>query len=492
MRLRVCAVATKAAGNSKRNDEEHGVHFVHRDCGGWITKPTSEPSGQPSCFVALGREATCTMLPQVVLAFIAMHSAAILDTDDLSELLGMGGESVLTKCRDETRAIGTLVRAANRLGLSEVTIIAHRLHCRAECLARAEAQQADWARTRRMERLAAQAKEQAQVQDQGQDLSFTEEDLAFLLVPADSHTENPMAATVRWFRRTLTEPATGMIGDGSAVSHSQSPGGSATSGEATACIALFSGSLQLSSREQDGPEDLLHIDESKCLAACLGGRHHHTKCPNYERARQRELQLAHWRKTSRSAAPGISSSPSPRRPPGVSRHALRVVAAVPPSAASELHGGEGQYKGKAVVILRGGVDFMTKQRHAAAAGAAAVIFVNLEEDAPFLAFPPLDEIARDGAAERFPNIPAVCLGRSDGEALLAAVRAPISPLESEAAENTSTSSITSLSSPAGSVRGHREAGTDGVWVEIRRRASQKAVERWQKDTIQQARLQRKS
>jgi hypothetical protein len=169
------------------------------------------------------------------------------------------------------------------------------------------------------------------------------------------------------------------------------------------------------------------------------------------------------------------------------------VAAIPPSAASSsgLHGGERRYKGKAVVILRGGVDFMTKQRHAAAVGAAAVIFVNLEGDAPFLAFPPLDEIEGDGMLGSYPNIPAVCVGRSDGEALLAAVQAPVSSLESEAAGTTSSSSMSSLSSPSGGVD-DGEAGTDGVWVEIQPHASQKAVKKWQQATIHEARLRRKT
>jgi hypothetical protein len=495
VRLRVCAVAT-AVGNARRTDEQTGVHFVHQDCGGWITKPGTETLRDSTCFAELKREATCAMLPQVVLAFIAMHSAAILDTDDLSQLLGMGGDSVLAKCKDETRSVGAIVRAAHCLGLSEVTIIAHRLHCRAECLAIAEATAAEWARARRVERLATQAQAQAQPLDD----SAAEQDSTFTLLPVDSYagsqdgferdsaTENPMVATVRWFMRSATGPGDGMMAhhrDGHPFS--QSSGGSIASVEATACIALFSGSLQLGSRDHDGPANLVHVDESKCLAGCLGRGQHHIKCPNYELAYQRELQLKHWRKTNRTVAADSSSSTRPQEP---SRNALKVVAAIPPSAASPsgLHGGERRYKGKAVVILRGGVDFMTKQRHAAAAGAAAVIFVNLEEDAPFLAFPPLDGGDMEGS---YPNIPAVCVGRSDGEALLAAVQAPISPLESGAAETTSTNSISSLSSPSGSVD-DGDTGTGGVWVDIQPQANQEAVERWQQVTIHKARLQRQS
>ena len=91
----------------------------------------------------------------------------------------------------------------------------------------------------------------------------------------------------------------------------------------------------------------------------------------------------------------------------------------------------------------------------------------------------------------YPNTPAVCVGRSDGEALLAAVQAPISPLESGAAETTSTSSISSLSSPSGSVD-DGDTGTGGVWVDIQPQANQHAVETWQQVTIHKARLQRQS
>ena len=58
---------------------------------------------------------------------------------------------------------------------------------------------------------------------------------------------------------------------------------------------------------------------------------------------------------------------------------LKAVAAIPLAAELPLQGGTERYKGKAVVILRGSVNFITKHDHAKAVGAAAVIFVNLEQ-----------------------------------------------------------------------------------------------------------------
>lgn len=502
VRLRVGSVAMAAKAEAARNGAQRSVHFVHKDCGGWITKPGTEPAGQPSCFIALEREATCAMLPQVVLAFIAMHSDAILATNDLSQLLGMGGSSVLRKCKEQTRSVGAVVRAANRLGLTEVTTVAHRIHCRTECLAVAEAQQVEFARKRRLERLA-KAKSRTNHQEQGRQLSPSKESLRFSLLPADarggdrdstrqgSTSENPMLATVRWFGRSTAERAAAptMHRSNRSTFSSHGLGGSSARVDGTACIALFSGSLKLGLRDSDavdGPDDLLQVDESKCLGGCLGQGNHHIKCPNYQIACQRELQLERWRQADHES----SSSPTPPRPSGASRHAVQVVAAVPPSAATRLHGGERRYKGKAVVILRGEVDFMTKQRHAAAAGAAAVVFVNLEEDAPFLAFPRLDEDTDtgEGAETSYSKIPAVCVGRSDGEALLAAVQRPISTMDSDASDTNSISSVSSVSSPSESVDGHRKEEGDVVWLEIRRHASQQAVKQWQQATIQEAQL----
>ena len=144
--------------------------FVHEFCGGWITAPGSDRSGadlsrsgrqlQEACFVPVEREAASTMLPQVILAFVGMHMEAIIGADDLSDLVGMGNDSVLAKCRLETQSVGALMRATNELGLSDILVIAHRFQCRAACLKNAETQQAEYARMRRLERL--QAEEQQQ------------------------------------------------------------------------------------------------------------------------------------------------------------------------------------------------------------------------------------------------------------------------------------------------------------------------------------------
>jgi hypothetical protein len=557
VRLRVCAVARASASRT-----EHGDCFVHEDCGGWISKPGTEPPGQQSCFMALEREATCAMLPQVILAFVEMHAAAITASDDLSQLLGMGGESVLTKCRQETRSVGAVMRAAKRVGLSDVVIIAHRQQCRAACLALAEAQQAEWARVRRQERLAA-------AQDQS---SATEGEVSssssFGLSSSDDDSDDgsrkgyrdtkisigdihenggggeggegrgggsadpmPMLATVSWYRSDQRDQRvllhrSGAGGAGTSSWSSTREGDALGEGgasllslspacvDATACIALFSGPLQLGPPREgeakgvEGPDDLVQIDESVCLGGCLGRGRHHIKCPNYALAHQRELQLQRWRLTRRDQTAAAAAATVAASAAASLRHRLRVVAAIPPAAETPLRGGggAGRYRGKAVVILRGTVDFITKQRHAAAAGAAAVIFVNLEHELPFLAYPPLDETAASPAAAgggtarggggggRGDDLPAVCVGRADGEALLAAVQEPIL-LESDAAaaaaaeverqeeETSSLSSISSLSSPAGS------STECEVWVEIRRHASQEAVAVWQKETLEEARQQ---
>lgn len=75
------------------------------------------------------------------------------------------------------------------------------------------------------------------------------------------------------------------------------------------------------------------------------------------------------------------------------------------------------------------------------------------------------------------RLPSVCVGRADGEALLAAVQSPISSFQaaSESEETASMSSISSVSSPSGSTMGGGAEGGTEMWLEVVTDADQGSV-----------------
>ena len=461
VRLRVCAVARATKDG-----------FVYEYCGGWITAPGSESSDlnssglqlQEACFVPVEREASSTMLPQVILAFVGMHMEAIVAADDLSDLVGMGSESVLAKCRQETQSVTDLMRKKNELGLSDILVIAHRFQCRAACLKDAEAQQAEYARMRRQERLQAEEQRQrdaaGELQAAARGSQARQSALGTSVKPEEVPEDeaegddgpHPMFATVTCFKE---QHGGSPIGATTSPRHRRHDMLSDDGHGMTAYIAVFSGPLVARPKVADQ----IRVDESVCLGGCLGHGRHHVKCPNYHVAYQLELQLGQWKQNQ-------AGMPGPAR--------LQAVAAIPLAAELPLQGGTERYRGKAVVILRGSVNFITKHDHAKAAGAAAVIFVNLEQDEPFLAYPPVDEASTT-------RLPSVCVGRTDGDALLAAVQPPISSFESasESEETASMSSISTVSSPSGSAMGGGAEGGAELWLEVIADADQSSVAWWQ-------------
>jgi len=68
-----------------------------------------------------------------------------------------------------------------------------------------------------------------------------------------------------------------------------------------------------------------------------------------------------------------------------------------------------ELRGAIALIARGGVTFVEKAQRVCAAGAAGVVFVN-HDDSPYV------PLGTDGAEAI--NIPSVCVGKRDGDAIL--------------------------------------------------------------------------
>ena len=97
--LRVCAVAVAipAEGGPSSSAPQPGHRYHRRDCGGWVS--LGEGDGAPRHFVEVKREEAATMLPQIILAFVRLHTEAICATSELSDLvrpftLGLAAKSL--------------------------------------------------------------------------------------------------------------------------------------------------------------------------------------------------------------------------------------------------------------------------------------------------------------------------------------------------------------------------------------------------------------
>ena len=97
--LRVCAVAVAipAEGGPSSSAPQPGHRYHRRDCGGWVSLGSGD--GAPRHFVEVKREEAATMLPQIILAFVRLHTEAICATSELSDLvrpftLGLAAKSL--------------------------------------------------------------------------------------------------------------------------------------------------------------------------------------------------------------------------------------------------------------------------------------------------------------------------------------------------------------------------------------------------------------
>ena len=97
LRLRVCGSASinpkhnSAVG--RRSDVSRNVasSLKYSQLGGWLTAHVYTESNQQELtnFVPVAREATQTLLPRLVIAFVWLHQEAIVEPTDLQELLGV-------------------------------------------------------------------------------------------------------------------------------------------------------------------------------------------------------------------------------------------------------------------------------------------------------------------------------------------------------------------------------------------------------------------
>ena len=100
LRLRVCGSASVARREKRASEQRHdgssGVlsELQYSQLGGWLTATSYDASKKKELinFVPVAREATQTLLPRLVVAFVWLHQEAIVQPSDLQQLLGVSYE----------------------------------------------------------------------------------------------------------------------------------------------------------------------------------------------------------------------------------------------------------------------------------------------------------------------------------------------------------------------------------------------------------------